>query len=93
MSPPAILHTRHDLRMVESDLYQSENVQNGWIPRDPIVFKVKEIEGIKLTDAMNLRFDGPDDRDQLMFTDDHVGSSVSCRVKVRGSHDINFHSY
>lgn len=93
MSPPAALHTRHDLRMVEQVLYEPWVAQKGWIPLDPITFNVKNVEGIKLTDAMNLRFDGPEGRDELMFTGDRVGNSVSCRIEVRGFCSINLHSY
>ena len=34
-------------------------------------------------DAKNERFDGPDGRDDLMFTDGDVGASISCRTIVR----------
>jgi len=84
MAPPAILPTRPYLRRVEQVLYESESLQKNWTPLPPIEFKVKGVEGMNLVDAMNLRFDGPDDRDDPMFTDDSIGNSVSCRIDVRG---------
>jgi len=39
---------------------------------------------MQLTDALNIHFPGPDDRDDLMFTHDSIGNSVSCRIIVRG---------
>ena len=91
MSPPAVLRTRQDLRMVMQDPYKPDIVQKGWIPLPSVAFDVNGVEGIKLTDAMKPRFNGPDGRDELMFTDGHVGNSVSCRIQVRGFYDSNFH--
>ena len=34
-------------------------------------------------DAKNERFDGPDGRDDLMFTGGNVKGSVACRIIVR----------
>ena len=39
---------------------------------------------MKSIDAINPRFDGPDGRDDLMFTQDGIGISVSCRLHVCG---------
>jgi len=69
---------------VEQDPYYCDTPQKGWIPLPPIDFKDKGKEGIKLTDAMNLRFDGPDGRDDPMFEDGDIGNSVTCRICVRG---------
>ena len=44
---------------------------------------MKGREGIRLTDAMDPYFGGLDDRDDLMFAGDTVGTSVSCRNHVR----------
>jgi len=52
-----------------------------WQKLPDIVFKVGGVDGIRLTEAMNLYFNGPDDRDQLMFTDGKFGSSFSCRIR------------
>jgi hypothetical protein len=45
------------------------------------------IEGIRLTDAKDTYFDGPESRDDLMFTAREIGSSVSCRILVRTTYD------
>lgn len=89
MAHPAFLLERPLLHMVEQVPYQCKSSQKGWTPLPSIDFKVKGVEGIKLTDAMNLCFDGPDDRDEKMFTDDRVGNSVLCRIDVRGFSDNN----
>ena len=91
MTPPTPLQTRPHLRKVEQISYKCGNVQKGWVTLPPISFKVGGVEGIKLTDAMNLRFNGPDDRDELMFTGGSVGKSISCRIQVRGFNDDDFH--
>ena len=62
---------------MEQDPYHCEISQKGWIPLPPIDFKDKGKEGIRLTDAMNLRFDGPDNRDDPMFEDGNIGNSVT----------------
>jgi len=74
---------------VEQDPYHCEISQKGWIPLPPIVFKDKGKEGIRLTDAMNLHFDGPDDRDDPMFEDGNIGNSVTFRIRVREFCDSN----
>jgi len=56
-------------------------------------FKVEGTEGMELTDALNLRFNGLDDRDEPMFGDGGVGTSVSCRIHVRGFYNSNFHHH
>ena len=91
MGPPAILFTRPRLRIVEQRPYQCKTSQKGCARLPSIYFKVEGLEGMKLTDAMNLLFNGPDDRDDLMFTNGGVGNSVSCRIDVRGFHVSYFH--
>ena len=91
ITPPAILPTRPDLRIVEQILYNRDNPRGGWAPLHSIDFAVDGQEGIKLTDAMNLRFNGPDGRDHPMFTHESIGNSVSCRMEVRGISDSDLH--
>ena len=79
----AILLTHPHLRGVEQVPYESENLQKDWTLLPPIEFKVEGVEGMNLADAMNLRFDGPDDRDDPMFTDESIGNSVSYRIDIR----------
>jgi len=38
---------------------------------------------MNLTDALDIRFDGPDNRDDPMFVRGLIGNSVSCRIAVR----------
>ena len=45
---------------------------------------------MQLTDALNICFDGPDGRDDLMFTHDSIGNSVSCRIAVSEFCDRTF---
>lgn len=73
-----------ELRIVPQDKYKCANSQGDWNRIPDIHFRVKGTEGIKLTDAMNIHFDGPDGRDDPMFTDDNVGNSVSCRIAFQG---------
>jgi len=69
--------------MVEQFPYRCET-QNGWNPLPSIDFKVRGKEGMNLTDAANIaEFDGPDYRDDLMFTHGGIGNSISCRIEVR----------
>ena len=82
--PPIIPPSRSNLHVVEQVLYRYRAQQKGWEPQPSIEFRVQGTEGIKLTDALNIRFNGPDGRDDLMFTHDSTGSSVSCRIAVRG---------
>ena len=70
--------------MVGQVLYRCKTQQKGWAPLPSIEFRVQGEEGMSLTDALNIRFDGPDGRDDLMFTHDNIGNSVSCRIAVRG---------
>ena len=65
--------------------YETKSMQKDWTPFPPIGFKVRGREGMKLIDAMNLYFDGPDGRDDLMFTRDGIGNCITCRIQVRGS--------
>jgi len=88
---PVILSIPPHLRIVEQFLYQCDVEQKGWTPSETIDFRVKGVGGMKFTDAMNLRFDGPDDRHEPVFEDDGVGTSVSCRIHVRGFYNSNFY--
>jgi len=81
---PATLPTRPDLYIAEQIPYNHENPRGGWAPFHSIDFTVDGQEGIKLSDAMNLRFNGPDGRDQPMFTHESIGNSVSCRMEFAG---------
>ena len=51
------------------------------------------MDGIRLTEAMDTYFNGPDDRDQLMFTNGNFGGSFSCRISVRAPFDGEFRGY
>ena len=75
--------------MIEQVPYKSEILQKGWTALPSIYFKVKGMEGVKLTDAMGQSsgFSELDDRDDLMFTGGGVGNSVSCRINVCGFRD------
>ena len=91
MTPPIPLPTRPHFHIVEQVPYRCGTLQNGWTAlHESIEFKVKGLEGINLIDAMNERFDGPDGRDDNMFTDDRIGNSISCRIEVRGFCDSDF---
>ena len=93
-TPPTILPTRPDLHIAEQILYNRDNPRGGWVPKfHSIDFTVYGREGIKLTDAMNLCFDGPDGRYHPMFTHESIGTSVSCRIEVRGISDSDLHRY
>jgi len=84
--PPVVLITGPDLRIVEQEPYRCESAQKGWDPLSPrwIDFQADVLEGIRLTDAIDTRFGHPDDRDDPMFTDLAVGTSVSCRMEFKG---------
>lgn len=69
---------------MEQVQYQSKSVQKGQTPLPSIYFNANGVEGINLTDAMDLRFDGLDGRDDPMFVDRSVGRAISCRIRVRG---------
>ena len=75
--------------------YRCETWQKGWTPLPSIHFKVKGMEGVKLTDAMGQSsgFSELDDRDDLMFTGGGVGNSVSCRINVCGFRDSYLRYY
>ena len=81
---PLFLYTRLDLRVARQFRYRCVNPQGPWTQLPSIDFSVNRIEGIRLTDAMNLYFDGPDNRDDLMFTSESVKNTVSCRIHVGG---------
>ena len=88
------LPTRPDFLVVPQITFESENVQN-WKCLPPIEFTVSpeegvNLEGINLDDALNQRFSGLNGRDDAMFTDENIGSSVSCRMKVRGPSMTSF---
>ena len=88
MTPPTAPPTCCDLHIVEQVPYKCE-IQKDWVPFPPIDFKVKGKKGMKLTDAMNLHFDGPDGRDDPMFTQEGIGNSILFRVQVRGFYGGN----
>ena len=71
--------------------YKNGNSQGQWAKLPDIDFRVKGKDGINLPDAMNEHFDGPDGRDDLMFTDGNVGGSISCRTIVSTLHAGSFH--
>ena len=79
--------------MVPQVKYKCGNSQGDWNRLPDIHFRVKGMEGIKLTNAMSARFNGLDGRDDPMFTDVDVGNSVSCRIAVCASYDNHSHSY
>lgn len=91
MVPPAIPLIPPHLCIIEQVPYQCDVAQNGWTCLKTIYFKVEGVEGIKLTEAMKLRFSGLEGRDDPMFMNNRVGTSVSCRISVRGFYDSNFH--
>ena len=86
MAPwPSILRTRPDLRIVQRVPYRRKTPQKGWAPLPQIDFKVQDKEGIKLTDAVDLHFNGLDGRDDPMFTHESIGNFVQlCLMNVRG---------
>ncbi|KAF9785328.1 hypothetical protein BJ322DRAFT_1108780 [Thelephora terrestris] len=65
--------------LVRQKKYEVPNKQK-WDKLDDIVFTVRGRDGIELPQAMDTYFNGPDDRDLLMFTNGEVGSSISCRI-------------
>ena len=81
---PPFLYTRLDLRVARQIQYRCGNTQGPWNQLPPIDFLVNGVEGIRLTDAMDTYFNGPDNRDDLMFTSESVGNTVSCRIHVGG---------
>ena len=48
---------------------------------------------MKLTDIKNQCFSSLDRRDDLMFTHDRIGNSVSCRMSVRVFYDGDSYRY
>lgn len=89
MVPLAILPTLPHLCIVEQVPYQCKAAQKVWTLLKTIDFRIKGVEGMKLTDAMGLHFDGLDGRDDDMFENEGVGTSVSCRIHVRRFYDSN----
>ena len=83
MAPVTPSPTRPDLRLVEQTQYQCGYKQQSWEPLPSIDFMVEGMEGIRLTDATNLRFCHLYGRDDLMFQRT-AGNSISCRIEVRG---------
>ena len=81
---PTIQLSHSDLHMVEQNTYQCTTRGQHWDPLPSINFKVQDMEGINLTDAMNLRFNGLDNCDDPVFTHDCIGGSISCRISVCG---------
>ena len=86
-----MLSTPPLLRKIAQDPYKCENLQKGWTPLEPIDFTVNGKEGMRLADAMSRRFCGLDGRDDYMFGNGGLGTSVSCRIHVRGFYDSHFH--
>ncbi|KAF9778395.1 hypothetical protein BJ322DRAFT_496195 [Thelephora terrestris] len=72
-----------ELRIVRQKNYEVACKQK-WDKLPDIVFTVGGVDGMKLTQAMDAYFPGPDDRDLPMFTDGKVGSSISCRINFEG---------
>jgi hypothetical protein len=62
--------------------YYEVACKQNWDKLPDIVFTVGGMDGIRLTQAMDAYFPGPDGRDLLMFTNGKVGSSISCRINV-----------
>lgn len=81
---PLSLPSRPELRPVPQVEYKDRKPRGKWVKLPDIDFRVKGKDGINLIDAKNERFDGPDDRDDLMFMDGNVGSSISCRMIFEG---------
>jgi len=83
------------LRRVKQVTYQPLNSQRDWARLPPIYFLVKSIEGIKLADALNIRFDGLDGGDDpvFLFADISIGTSITCRIEVCDLGDSHFHRY
>lgn len=70
--------------------YSCKAAQKDWETLPSIDFKVQGKEGIRLTDAMNTRFGGLEDRDLPMFEGEGTGNTVSCRLNVRGRYRVGF---
>ena len=81
------LPTRPDLLIVPQIKFEPGSVRT-WKRLPPIEFAVSSeginLEGINLDDALNMHFNSLNGRDDAMFTDENIGNSVSCRMKVRG---------
>ena len=73
---------RPGLQVLRQIAYESGNEQKNRPQFVDINFSVGGKEGIRLPDAMDRIFDGPDGRDELMFTNENIGSSISCRIIV-----------
>ena len=92
-SPPFI-PGRPDLRVVRQVAYQSGSSRDLWSKLPNIDFRVRGLEGIRLTDALNVHSDELDQRDDLMFATSDVGTAISCRILVCALYnsDFNCHS-
>lgn len=78
--PPPITHRIK----INQPRYVSENSQNNWTPQISVDFSVNGQPGVRLTDALDPHFPGPDRRDDKMFQYSGAGSSISCRIHFPG---------
>ncbi|KAF9785335.1 hypothetical protein BJ322DRAFT_825442 [Thelephora terrestris] len=77
---PAPEPPTHHRTKIEQPHYKCGNSQRGWVRQDTVEFFVGGQPGIRLTDALDPHFSGPDQRDDKMFQYPGAGSSVSCRI-------------
>ena len=74
-------------------VYECGSTQKNWTKLPDITFRVGGVDGIKLSDAMNPYFNGPDARDEPMFLNGNIGISVSCRLTVCAPCACDFRGY
>lgn len=75
--PSALRRTK-----IEQPRYVCGNSQHDWIPQNPIDFLINGQPGVRLTDALDPHFWGPDGRDDEILRYPGAGSSISCRINV-----------
>lgn len=75
---------RPDLLIVQQVQYGAGSKQLDWNKLPNIYFNHAGREGVSLVDAMDTYFNGPDGRDELVFTCGNVGVAVSCRIIFEG---------